>query len=321
MILPETKAEIRRLVLADGWKIETVARRFGVHHSVVRRATRTAPASVRASMPPPSALEPFKPYVVQRLSELPELTAVRLLLELRLGLPHAASELDDAAKKAIARNEKPLSLLDHLMRDELRVRIELRARAALKRSMIFPVTTLDTYDFDFPKQIDKSAVSKAASLDFVRDKTNVVFVGPSGVGKTHLANAIGLVAATRGYRVRFVTAADLVNDLVARQARNTLHRALHQWASYDLLLCDELGYLSFDARGADLLYQVFNKRYQRASTIAWDAALGGANKGVSASATPKFSSMPMTPMPWGFRPRSRIPNVHGSIPPYTGAMM
>lgn len=83
MILPETKAEIRRLVLADGWKIETVARRFGVHHSVVRRATRTEPASERASTPPPSALEPFKPYVVQRLSELPELTAVRLLLELR----------------------------------------------------------------------------------------------------------------------------------------------------------------------------------------------------------------------------------------------
>ena len=83
MILPETKAEIRRLVLADGWKIETVARRFGVHHSVVRRATRTEPASERAPTPAPSALEPFKPYVVQRLSELPELTAVRLLLELR----------------------------------------------------------------------------------------------------------------------------------------------------------------------------------------------------------------------------------------------
>lgn len=184
-----------------------------------------------------------------------------------LGIAHAASELDETAKKAIARNDKPLSLLDALMREELRVRIEARARTSLKKSLIFPVTTLDTYDFDFPKQIDKAAVMKAASLDFVREKTNVVFVGPSGVGKTHLANAIGHIAATRGYRVRFVTAADLVNDLVARQARNTLHRALHQWSSYDLLLVDELGYLSFDARGADLLYQVFNKRYQRASTI------------------------------------------------------
>ena len=184
-----------------------------------------------------------------------------------LGLTHAATELDVAAKKAIARSDKPLSLLDSLMREELRVRIEARARSALKKSLLFPVTTLDSYDFDFPKQIDRAAVTRAASLDFVRDKTNVVFVGPSGVGKTHLANAIGYVAATRGYRVRFVTASDLVNDLVARQARNTLHRALHQWAGYDLLLVDELGYLSFDARGADLLYQVFNKRYQRAATI------------------------------------------------------
>ena len=63
MILPETKAEIRRLVLADGWKIETVARRFGVHHSVVRRATRTEPVAERSPVPP-SALEPFKPYIV-----------------------------------------------------------------------------------------------------------------------------------------------------------------------------------------------------------------------------------------------------------------
>ena len=94
-----------------------------------------------------------------------------------------------------------------------------------------------------------------------------VFIGPSGVGKTHLANAIGQLACLRGHRVRFVTAADLVNDLVAAQARNRLHRRLATWASYELLLVDELGYLSFDTRGADLLYQVFNRRYQRAATI------------------------------------------------------
>lgn len=184
-----------------------------------------------------------------------------------LGLSFAAAELEAATKKAIARAEPPTALLDSLMREELRARIEQRARDAVKRAQIFPLTTLDTYDFAHPKQIDREIVAKAATLDFVRNKTNVVFVGPSGTGKTHLANAIGYLAATRGYRVRFVTAADLVNDLVARQARNTLHRALAQWAAYDLLLIDELGYLSFDARGADLLYQVFNKRYQRASTV------------------------------------------------------
>jgi len=184
-----------------------------------------------------------------------------------LGLDYAASILDPAMSKAIAHNDSPTTLLDHLMREQLRVQSERRAQLALKRSAIFPQTTLDAYDFDYPKLIDRDLVHRAAMLEFIKDRTNVVFVGPSGVGKTHLANAIGQLACLRGYRVRFTTVADLVNDLVAGQARNTLHRRLCAWASYDLALVDELGYLSFDARGADLLYQVFNRRYQRASTI------------------------------------------------------
>lgn len=184
-----------------------------------------------------------------------------------LGLDFAASQLDTASSKAIARNASPVSLLNDLMREQLRVLSEARARSALRRAAIFPLTTLDGYDFNYPKSIDRELVARAATLDFVREKSNVVFIGPSGVGKTHLANAIGQLACLRGYRVRFVVAADLVNDLVAGQAKNTLHRRLTAWAAPDLLLIDELGYLSFDARGADLLYQVFNRRYQRASTI------------------------------------------------------
>lgn len=184
-----------------------------------------------------------------------------------LGLDHAAASLDEAAQKAIARNDSPLSLLDLLMRDQLRVQLEARARDRLKRSAIFPLTTLDTYDFDFPDSIDRALVERAFTLDFLNDRSNCVFVGPSGVGKTHLANAIGQLACLRGHRVRFVVAADLVNDLVAAQAKNNLHRRLAAWATPELLLIDELGYLTFDSRGADLLYQVFNRRYQRASTI------------------------------------------------------
>lgn len=82
-----------------------------------------------------------------------------------------------------------------------------------------------------------------------------------------IANALGYLACVEGYRVRFALAADLVNDLVASQTRNPLSKRLSAWASHDLLLIDELGYLSFDSRGADLLYQVINKRYLRASTI------------------------------------------------------
>jgi DNA replication protein DnaC len=184
-----------------------------------------------------------------------------------LGLDYAAGSLDTAMQKAIARNDSPSALLDHLMRDQLRVHLERRAAEAVKRAGIFPPTTLDSYDFDRPKTIDREAVERAATLDFVRERTNVVFVGPSGVGKTHLANALGYLACIEGFRVRFTLAADLVNDLVAAQTRNTLSKRLAFWASHELLLIDELGYLSFDSRGADLLYQVFNKRYLRAASV------------------------------------------------------
>ncbi len=184
-----------------------------------------------------------------------------------LDLHHAASLLDAATGKAIARNDSPTSLLDQLMREELRLQIEHRAQLALKRSAIFPLTTLDAFDFAYPKRIDRDVVARAAALDFVRERANCVLVGPSGVGKTHIANAIGQLACLRGHRVRFITAADLVNDLVAAQTRNGLHRRLAFWTLPELLLVDELGYLTFDSRGADLLYQVINRRYQRASTI------------------------------------------------------
>lgn len=206
----------------------------------------------------------------ERVASLsPELVASMSLEDaLRaLGLEHAATNLEAAQQKSIARNASPVSLLDHLIREELRTQIEKRAKAALKRAAIFPLTTIDTYDFSYPKQIDRALVNKAATLDFIREKANVVFVGPSGVGKTHLANALGQLACLRGFRVRFVLAADLVNELVASQARNTLARRLSAWAAPELLLIDELGYLAFDARGADLLYQVINRRYQRASTV------------------------------------------------------
>ena len=200
------------------------------------------------------------------LSELPQTLSLQDILR-HLGLTHAAANLDAASAKAIARNDSPLTLLDHLMREELRVQTERKTQAAIKRSALFPLTTLDGYDFDFPKSIDKELVLRAAGLDFIKERANVVFVGPSGVGKTHLANAIAQLACLRGTRVRFTTAADLVNDLVAAQARNALHRRLALWTVPQLLVVDELGHLSFDARGADLLYQVFNRRYQRASTI------------------------------------------------------
>jgi len=184
-----------------------------------------------------------------------------------LGLDQAAALLDTATKKAITRNDSPTKLLDRLMREQLRVHVERRAQAALKRSRIFPLTALDTFDFDYPRSIDRELVMRAASLDFIEDKTNCVFVGPSGVGKTHLANAIGQLACLRGYRVRFVLAADLVNDLVAGQQRNTLQRRLSTWTAPDLVIIDEIGYTPIERREANLFFNLVSELYERASIV------------------------------------------------------
>src|SRR5205085_895506 len=129
-----------------------------------------------------------------------------------LGLEHAATLLPELSQKAIARSDPPTALLDNLMREQLRHQAEHRARLALRRSAIFPLTAIATYDFDYPKTIDRELCHRAATLQFLQDKANIVFVGPSGVGKTHLGNAIGQLACLQGYRVKFVVAADLVNN-------------------------------------------------------------------------------------------------------------
>ena len=225
--------------------------------------TKTSPATKTRSNTTPRRRTPSTNHLAPDAPT--KLSLGEVLTE--LGLDHASEQLDAASKKSITRNEPPTALLDYLMRDQLRALMEYRAASAIRRSSIFPLATLEQYDFDYPKEIDRDAVMKAASLDFVEAKTNCVFVGPSGVGKTHLANALGQLACIHGYNVRFTLAADLVNELVAAAQRNTLGRRLNAWTRPDLVIIDELGYLSFDARGADLLYQVFNRRYQRAATI------------------------------------------------------
>jgi DNA replication protein DnaC len=205
------------------------------------------------------------PAMTAQTSDASSMSLEQVMRTLELG--HAAALLAEYSQKAIARGEPPTALLDKLMREQLRHQLEHNAQLALRRSGIFPLASFATYDFDYPKSIDRELCFRAATLEFLKDKSNIVFIGPSGVGKTHLANAIGQLACLQGFRVKFVVAADLVNSLVAAQTKNALGRCLATWGSYDLLLIDELGYLSFDSRGADLLYQVFNRRYQRGSTI------------------------------------------------------
>jgi len=132
----------------------------------------------------------------------------------------------------------------------------------------FPVIkTLDSFRWDWPQKINRLQVQDLFRLDFIKDHANVIFLGLVGLGKTHLATALGHAACQKRLSVRFATAIDVVNTLHAAQQNGTLKRELRSFTSPVLLILDELGYLPIDQRGADLLFQVISARYERGSIV------------------------------------------------------
>lgn len=132
----------------------------------------------------------------------------------------------------------------------------------------FPVKkTLDQFQWDWPKQINEAQVRHLFELRFVADHTNAVFCGGVGLGKTHLASALGYAACQAGHAVLFTTAIDAINTLLAAQAAHRLDSELKKYVAPALLILDEVGYLPLDKAGADLLFQIISQRDERGSII------------------------------------------------------
>ena len=136
------------------------------------------------------------------------------------------------------------------------------------RAAGFPARkTIEDFDFDHQRSIKRDVAAHLGTLDFVAAKDNVVFLGPPGTGKTHLASALGIRACQAGHRVAFATAAEWVSRLGEAHAQNRLHHELRRLAWTPLLVIDEVGYIPFDAEAANLFFQLVSARYERASVI------------------------------------------------------
>lgn len=185
----------------------------------------------------------------------------------QLRLPTMLAEFEKLAREAATANEDYQQYLLRLTELELATRGTNALKARIKQAS-FPVEKdFDTFDFSATVSLPKQKILELARGEWINRKENVCLIGSAGTGKTHAATALGLAACRQGRRVRFFTAATLVNRLEESQKQYRLDRFLAGLDKAELLICDELGYLSFNRSGAELLFQVFADRYERGSLL------------------------------------------------------
>ncbi len=184
-----------------------------------------------------------------------------------LGLRYTAAHLDDVVALATKRRWSTTQLLEHLVESEQQERTRRSLERRLARARIGRFVPMSEFDWAWPKRIDRAAVEAALRLDFLAEARNVVLVAPQGLGKTMIAQNIAHAAVLAGTHVLFTTAAQLLLDLGGQESTRGLARRLTHYATRGLLCVDEIGYLSYDARAADLLFQVVSRRYERKSLV------------------------------------------------------
>ena len=182
------------------------------------------------------------------------------LIKIRSYLPEFLDKNKNESPKII----KQLNELIELEIEDKRYRISEN----LIRTAAFPFRkTLEEFDFSFNDSIDKEYIMDLATLRFIEDKKNILFLGNPGVGKTHLAVALGIKATQNKYSVYFTTCHQLISKLNKAQKENRIDKQLQHFAQYKVLIIDEIGYLPIDRQGANLFFQLISKRYGKKSTI------------------------------------------------------
>lgn len=185
----------------------------------------------------------------------------------QLKMPQAAKVYQSMAREASDNNLTYEEFLLGVLEQEVHQRENNRVQRRIRQATFPMVKTLDTFDFMAIPSLNKPKVLALADGEFIKHKENVIMVGNAGVGKTHLAIALAFAACRKGFRVKFYTAAGLVNELVAAQHEYRLAKMEKQWLVPDLVIIDELGFVPFNKSGAELLFQYCSSRYERGSIV------------------------------------------------------
>jgi len=184
-----------------------------------------------------------------------------------LRLTWMRDNLDAELTDAVTRERSHSALIERLVEGEVADKHSRSTERRLRAAKLPFRATLADFDFTWPATINTALVRSLFTLDFMRNHANAVFIGTVGLGKTHLAAALCQAACEQRKHARFITAAELINELEAARAGGYLGKALKRYHRVQLLAIDELGYLPVDKRGAELLFQVLSGRYERASTV------------------------------------------------------
>ena len=186
-----------------------------------------------------------------------------------LKLKAIAEHLEQTIAVAEQKNWTPLQTIHHLFDLELELRKNNKIERCFKQSKLYEKITVDQFDFHFhsSRKSQKSKILNLMDLEFMKHRKDIILIGNPGVGKSFLAKSMAYAATQAGVKVLFTTAMDMINHLIAADADHSLLRKLHYYQSQELLVIDEIGYLSLGTQGSNLFFQVISQRHEKKSTI------------------------------------------------------